>query len=51
MDVLSNKAENGLMTWEQLLALGKVYDRDCISIYLPTSRSGESVDSGEGKSD
>jgi hypothetical protein len=49
MDVLSKKSEDGLMTWEQLLALAKVHDKDCVSIYIPTERAGESVDSGEGQ--
>ncbi len=49
MDALSKKSEDGLMTREQLLELAKVHDNDCVSIFMPTGRAGEAVDSGEGQ--
>lgn len=45
-----NNTENGLMSEKQFRELSKVHGVNCISIYLPTHRAGEEVDTGQGQS-
>jgi len=41
--------ENGLMSRETFNKLAETHYPNCISIYIPTERAGESVDAGEGQ--
>ncbi len=41
---------NGLMSVMQFRELSRVHDIHCISIYIPTFRAGEEVDTGQGQS-
>ncbi len=49
MNKMKEKVEDGIMSWKQFMELSNVHSNNCISIYFPTHRAGEPVDSGEGQ--
>ncbi len=49
MKEMKYNAEERIMSWKQFRELANMHSNNCISIYIPTYRSGEPVDSGEGQ--
>jgi len=45
----NTEIQNGLMSEKQFMELANVHDRHCISIFIPTFRAGEDVDSRKGQ--
>lgn len=49
MEETKYSADTGLMTREQLLQLAGLHGSNCVSIFIPTERAGNSVDAGHGQ--